>query len=207
MVCATRCGFVSIESASRRPEGPQLRKVALCLLGRAAVEHLDLGDGISCSQLEGEAEPELVRRGLLGLAEDRRELRRALDGVGQGAVSDGSVERMQAELEGSDDPEVGACSSDSPEEVRVLLLAGPHEPSVGRHELDGQEVVDGEAEPPLKPSHAAAQRQPRDSRVPDDSDRADEPERLRLLVELAEERAPVCARDAPLRVDLHAAHP
>ena len=110
----------------RRPEGPQLREIALCLLGRAAVEHLDRGDGISCRESEAEAEPELVGRGLLGLAKDRRELGRAVDRVGQGAVRDRAVEGMKPELEGSHDPEVRACAAEPPEQIRVLLFARPH---------------------------------------------------------------------------------
>jgi hypothetical protein len=42
--------------------------------------------------------------------------------------------------------------------------------------------------------------------VRDDADRADEAESLRLVVEVAEERAAADACDAALRIDAHAAH-
>ena len=113
---------------------------------------------------------------------------------------------MEPELEGSHDPEVRARASQPPEQVSVLLVARPHELPVSGHQLDGPKVVDGETVLPLEPPHSAAERQSRDSRVPDHSDGADEPERLCLSVELVEERASVRVRDSPLRVDLDASH-
>ncbi len=116
------------------------------------------------------------------------------------------AEGIQAELERGDDPEVPAGTADAPEEVRLLGLAGPHEPAVGGHELDGAQVVDREPEAPLEPSDAAAERQPRDARVTDDADRADEPVRLRRDVELTEQRAAVHPRGARRRIHRHAVH-
>ena len=116
-------------------------------------------------------------------------------------------ERMQAELERGDDPEVPAGAADAPEELRLLGLARADEAAVGGHELDGAQVVDGEPELPLEPPDPATEGQPGDAGVADDADRADEPVRLRRDVELTEQRAAVDPRGARRRIDGHAAHP
>src|SRR6185503_7307371 len=101
--------------------------------------------------------------------------------------------RMKPELERRHDPEVPARSSDTPEQVRLLGLAGPDQATVRRDELDGPQVVDRQSELPLQPADAATEREPSDARVADDADRADEAVGLRRHVELAEERAAVCS--------------
>jgi len=55
--------------------------------------------------------------------------------------------------------------------------------------------------------HSTAERQAGDTGVGDDADRADEPVRLRCVVELGEERPAAHAGSPPLGVDLRAAHP
>jgi hypothetical protein len=122
-------------------------------------------------------------------------------------VRDRPGERVQAEAEGGRDPEVGAGPAEAPEEVRLLLVARPDLASVGRDEVDGEEVVDRQPVLALEPPHAAAEREAGDARVRDDTDRADEPDRLRLTVELAEERAAVHPGRALGGVDAHAVHP
>ena len=156
---------------------------------------------------EPEARPELVGPGREELAKARGELGRPLDRVDDRAVRDLPRERVQAEAEGRRDPEVGAGSAEAPEEVGVLLVAGPDMPAVGGDELDREQVVDRETVLALQPPHAAAEREAGDARVGDDADRADEPDRLRLAVELAEERAAVHPRRALGGVDARAVHP
>ena len=117
------------------------------------------------------------------------------------------AERMEAELERGDDPEVPAGTADAPEQVRLLGLARPDEPAVGGHELDGAQVVDGQPEAALEPPDAATEGQPGDAGVTDDADRADEPVRLGRDVKLAEQRAAVHPGGARRRIDRHAAHP
>ena len=58
----------------------------------------------------------------------------------------------------------------------------------------------------LQPAHPAAERQAGDARVRDHSDGADEPERLRLIVELCEERTAGGSRGAGAWIDVHASH-
>jgi hypothetical protein len=75
-----------------------------------------------------------------------------------------------------------------------------------RDEIDREEVVDRETEPPLEPSHPAAEREPSHPRVTDDADRARETERLRLTIELAEERPAVHLRRPSRGIDAHTPH-
>ena len=65
---------------------------------------------------------------------------------------------VQAQLKLGDDPEVAAAAAQSPEELRVLVGARGDEPSVGGHEINGDEVVDGEAMLPHEPTDPSAQR-------------------------------------------------
>ena len=58
----------------------------------------------------------------------------------------------------------------------------------------------------LEPAHASAEREAGDAGVGDDAYRADEPDCLRLAVELAEERPAVHPRGALGDVDAHAIH-
>ena len=137
----------------------------------------------------------------------RGELGRPLDRVDERPVRDRPCERMQAEVEGRHDAEVGAGPAEAPEEVLVLLVARADPPTVGGDEVDAEEVVDREPVLALEPTHATAEREAGDARVGDDADRADEPDRLRLPVELPEERPAVYPRGAIGGVDARAVHP
>ena len=48
-------------------------------------------------------------------------------------------------LELGDDAEVPAAAADAPEQVGVILLAGPHDAAVREHDFGGDEVVAGQA--------------------------------------------------------------
>ena len=111
------------------------------------------------------------------------------------------------ELERRHDPEVRAGPAHAPEELGILVLACPHDPAVGGHELDREQAVDRQTELALQPAHPAAEREAGHPGVGDDADRADEPVRLRGVVELGEQRAAAHAGGAPLGIDLGAAHP
>ena len=114
---------------------------------------------------------------------------------------------MEPELQGRDDPEVGAGPTYRPEQVRMVGLARSHVHAVSRHELDGRQVVDRQAESSLEPADAPAERQAGDAGVPDGPDWADESMRLGLAVEFAEVRPAIRACEAAVRVDRDAAHP
>ena len=53
---------------------------------------------------------------------------------------------MKLELERRDDPEVAASTAHSPKQIGILIIARPTELAIGRHHVDGCEVVDREPE-------------------------------------------------------------
>ena len=158
-------------------------------------------------EADTEAQPELVWAGFDSFADERSEFAGPVDWMDHAPKGDHRVERMEPELERRRDPEVRARAPEAPEQLGVLLLARAHEPAVCRDHVRRQQVVDRQAELPLQPAHAAPERQSRDARMGDDTDGTDEPERLRLVVELLEQSTTVCTRCPPLGIDLYAAHP
>ena len=74
-------------------------------------------------------------------------------------------------------------------------------------DVDGDEVVDGEAMRPLHAAHPSAEGETGHTSVADDPDRTGQPERLRFLVELLEERSTLDPRGTSLRIHPNAAHP
>ena len=173
------------------------------------MEHGHRRDRPASIPSDGHAErrPQLVGPFLHELAVALGQLLGPLDRMGDRAVRHLPLERVQKELERRHDPEVRAGSSHAPEELGILVLARPHDPAVRGHELDRTQAVDRQAELALQPAHPAAEREAGHPRVGDDADRADEPVRLRRVVELGEQRAAAHAGGAPLRIDVGAAHP
>ena len=148
-----------------------------------------------------EAGEHVVRRRGDELAEPRGELVGPADRVRGQALDDLRADRVQRELERGDDAEVRSGAPDPPEQVGVLVLAGPDLPAVRRQELDPTHVVDAEAVLPLEPAHPASEGESAHAGVRDHADRAGQPEPLGLAVELAEERAAEYRGRAGLRID------
>src|SRR6266487_2993424 len=71
------------------------------------------------------------------------------------------ADRMQLELEGSDDPEIATSTAHAPEQVGVLAGTGSEHPSIGRDEVHRQQIINGQAVLAHEPAQAAAQRQAR----------------------------------------------
>ena len=120
---------------------------------------------------------------------------------------EGPREGMQLEFQAGRDAEVRARAAQAPEQLRLLVDAGPHEAPVGGHELDRAEVVDRQSEPPLEPADTATEGQPGDTRVADDAHRADEPVFLGRDVELSEQCPAAAASEPSRRVDGDVVHP
>ena len=114
--------------------------------------------------------------------------------------------RMEPIFEGRDDAEVAAAAPQRPEEIGVLRRAGLLELAVRRHHVGGEQVVDGESVLAHQPAQAAAQRQPADPRVGDGAAGRGEPERLRLVIQLAPEHAALRPGRAGARVHVDALH-
>jgi hypothetical protein len=96
------------------------------------------------------------------------------------------LDRVEPVPEGGHHAEVASPAAYPPEEVPVLLLAGRQEPAVGGHYVRGDEVVAGEAVLAVEPAEAAPEREARYAGHRDYPQRGRQPERLRLVVELAQ---------------------
>ena len=81
-------------------------------------------------------------------------------------------------------------------------LGGVDDPPVGEHHLGRQQRVDGQAEAPHQPPHAAAQRQPAGAGVRDDADGYDQAVGLGGRVDVAQRRPAADPDRARVRIDL-----
>ncbi|HUG46218.1 MAG TPA: hypothetical protein VMK31_06885 [Sphingomicrobium sp.] len=66
---------------------------------------------------------------------------------------------MEGELELGDDPEIAAASAKRPEEIRMLIRAGPHHRPVREHDLCAHKAVDGQPAFPRQKPGSATERQ------------------------------------------------
>ena len=114
---------------------------------------------------------------------------------------------MQLELQARGDAEVRAGAAEAPEQLRLLVRGGAHEPPVGGHELDRAEAVDRQSELALQSADTPAEGQPGDAGMADDPHGTDEPVLLGSDIELAEQRPAARPREAALGIDGHVVHP
>ena len=121
-------------------------------------------------------------------------------------TADNLAERMQSVLEPGRDAEVAAAPAQGPEEVRMGFLGDVQHLAVRGHQLDGEQVVDGEAVDAVQPAEPAAERESGDSRRRDDSARGRQPVQRGLLVELAPRDASLCSHGLRGRIDVDALH-
>jgi hypothetical protein len=113
---------------------------------------------------------------------------------------------VQPELEPGDHPEVAAPAAQPPEQLGVLVPGRPHHLAVRGHQLEGLDVVAGEAVLAGHPPHPAAEREAADAGVGDVAGGGGQPVPLGLGVERAEQR-PALHRRAPAgRVDADRGH-
>ena len=113
---------------------------------------------------------------------------------------------MEAELERGDHAEVAAAASQCPEQVGVLVLGRPQQLAVGRDEVDGEEVVDREAVLAHQPADATAEGETGDAGVAHDAAGGGQTVHLRLVVDVAPERATLHPGPAVGGVDADAPH-
>src|SRR5205823_5660381 len=109
-------------------------------------------------------------------------------------------------LELRDDPEVAATAANAPEEVGVLVLARLDELAVRGNQVDGEQLVDGQAVLAHHPADAAAERQAGQAGVRDDPGWNGKAELLRLAVELPEQDAGLSPRGSRFRIDSDPLH-
>src|SRR3954452_21795216 len=96
---------------------------------------------------------------------------------------------MELELEGGHDAEIAAATPQCPEQVLVLLLARANELGVSRDDVGRDQIVDGQSELAGGPAETATERKAGDTGRRVDAERRDEPEPLRLLVEVRQRGA------------------
>lgn len=116
---------------------------------------------------------EVLRRGGQEVAVDRQHLGGLLDGPEDRAGHDGA-HLVQAEGEPGDDAEVPAAAAHGPEQVGVLGRARGDLTAVREDHVDGEQVVDRQAEPAGEVAQATAEGEPADPRGRDDAARCRE---------------------------------
>jgi hypothetical protein len=113
---------------------------------------------------------------------------------------------VEAELERGDHAEVAAAASQRPEQVWVLVLGRPQQLAVCRHHVDGEQVVDREAVLAHQPADATAEREPGHSGVAHDAAGGGHTVHLRLVIDVAPQRATLHPGAAVGGIDSHAPH-
>src|SRR6185436_16543012 len=115
---------------------------------------------------------------------------------------------VKAEFKGGHDAEVSSTTAKGPEQVRVFDVAGRDQIPICGHDLGRHKVVGRAAMLSDQPRLAAApEREPRNAGRRDHAAGRREPERLRLVIEVAPERAALGTNRPSSRIDVHAAHP
>jgi hypothetical protein len=71
---------------------------------------------------------------------------------------------MEPKFEACDDSKIAAAASQCPEQIHVVLLAGPDHLTFGGDDVGSDQIVDRHAEFPCGPAKAAAKRESRDAR-------------------------------------------
>ena len=138
--------------------------------------------------------------------EGGRDLAGPLDRVDGDAGQHQRPDRVQAELEGGRDPEVGPGAAQAPEQLRLGAGVGPDPLALGRDQLHRDQVVEGQPVPAGQPPDPAAEGQPTDAGVGDVPGRAGQPIRLGPPVELPEQGAPGRRGHPALGVDHDPGH-
>jgi hypothetical protein len=116
------------------------------------------------------------------------------------------ADRVEAELERCNDPEVPASAAQRPEKVRVIALARADAAAVGENDLGGDEVVEAEAELPGEIAGPAAECVAGDPDGRDGAARRRKPVLLRCCVELAPGNPRADCRAPRRGIDLHLVH-
>ena len=124
------------------------------------------------------------------------DLRGTLEREGDQAAEHGRADVVQAEGELGDDTEAGARAAERPEQVGVLVAAGPADLAVGGDDLGLEQVVDGPAEPAGEVAEPAAERQPGDADLGEEAERHGEAVCLGRAVDVAEQAARLHRRGA-----------
>jgi hypothetical protein len=157
------------------------------------------------SDLEGGECPVGLRRVGDELAEKSKQVGGLVEFVEEDPDID-VVHRMQLELQRSRDTEVAAASPQPPEQVSVLILARSAVLTVGRDDVNREQVVQREAVPAGEVTDPAAEGQAGHTGRGHDPTRGGQPEGVRRVVEVSPCRTATGARRARLGIDVHGPH-
>ena len=116
------------------------------------------------------------------------------------------ADRMEQELERGDDAEVAAAAAQRPEQVGLGVARDDVARAVGGDDGRAAQVVDRHAVAARQPAEAAAEREAGDAGGRVDAERRRQAVRLRLAIEVGEQRAGADARGAARRVDADRVH-
>src|SRR5262245_8492801 len=136
------------------------------------------------------------------VAKGPQHLAGALERIGDQPSRDHWPYRMELILKGRSDPKVAAASANGPEQIGLLVLAGPDHLAFGSHQVDGAKIVEGQAILAHQPTQSSAESEPGNSGAGHDPTRDSQAVQLCLAVELNPGDASLGAHRKSLGVEL-----
>src|SRR5215212_2545583 len=121
-------------------------------------------------------------------------------------ASQHGTDGMKLVLERGDHAEVSTATPNPPEEILVLLVAGRYQPSIGGHHVGRDEVVAGKAVFAVEPAETASEGETGDTGHRDNPEGSRQPERLRLVIELAQRQSCLSLHKSMHRIDPNTFH-
>ena len=115
-------------------------------------------------------------------------------------------DRVQAVFKRGHSAEIAAATTQRPEQVGVIGGAGGTELAVGRHNIGGEQVVNGQAVLAHEPTEAATESEAGDAGVGDHAAGCGKAEWPGFMVEIGPEHAALRAHGAADGIDLNALH-
>jgi len=109
-------------------------------------------------------------------------------------------------LDRSDNAEVAPAAAQAPVQVWTLAVIRAYEAAVGSDDVEGRDIVAGEAEAPPEAAEAATERQSRCAGVRNRARRGREPEGCAFVIELTEQRSGFEIRALCTGIHAHALH-
>ena len=114
---------------------------------------------------------------------------------------------MRVELKCRDDAKIPVTPAKPPEQVRVHIRAGAHGTAINAGQLCRAQIINAQPALARQVAEPATERQARNARGRDKAARRRQTMRLRLPVEIADERTRFDTRSPSRRVNLNRVHP
>jgi hypothetical protein len=116
------------------------------------------------------------------------------------------VHGVRLELEGCDDTEVSAATTECPEKILVFGTAGGKHLALARDNLTGQQIVDGHAVLANQPADTAAEREAADAGLRNYAAGDREAEDVRFAIQVAERGPALYTNGGIYRVNMDRPH-